>query len=652
MIRLASVMLIIVFCFCPSLAQVKFDHLSIREGISNNSVRDIKQDETGFLWFATLNGVTRFDGNGFRYFLYDSENPVSISSNRILQIYPDKKGQIWLISYDRKVNLYNRESNTFSQLPFTVQRPVYHKEFNFVFESSPGVIWFVDSSFALQRCRINPNKNTEPAEFVNDSYQPLASVNCIRSDSCGALWIGTTNGLIYFPSDTIDFASDQIKHLLRGKHISVTDIADNDDELLIGADSQGVMSLNKADFIISKFSINQTISYSHIWNIRKNNRGQCLITTVHDGFVFYDQVTNYSKHFGERETRWPLSDYLTTYIDHYGHFWLVSKKNGVVRIDCGNGEILPFRLEAQLRASVVDEERLVIKEDSNLDLWIGTYGSGLFRFIKEQKRFEHYVHQKNNPASLSSNFILSLYEDRSKNLWIGTRNGGLNKLSLAKTKFQQITPFENPIFDHQNEVRAMVTDSNGNVWVGTKTGEILVYDAQFRLLANLNKMAPLKGKIPTIGIYVLFFDHEGKLWVGTKGEGIFLIEGLTGKSGFDDLSKMQITRIHRGTHSELSSDFVYSIIEDPKEQIWVGTYMGGLYRFRKKEPGYQADRFVSQSGDSVSLPDNKIRQLNIDSKGNLWISTTNGLALIPQTELDRSKPSIIRVNNRTESGIP
>ena len=189
----------------------------------------------------------------------------------------------------------------------------------------------------------------------------------------------------------------------------------------------------------------------------------------------------------------------------------------------------------------------------------------LTEFDPSTDTFLHYRHDPDDPTSLSSDQVFSIYEDHLGRLWIGTEQGGLNRFDASSGTFIQYQHDANdPASLSDNSVRAIYQDHTGALWIGTEQGGLDVWDDQ---------------------------DNHFKIY-----------------------------RYDPNNPSSLSNDWVSSILEDNNGNLWVGTVGGGLHRFDRSKQSFT--HYAIKNG----LPDDSIYGILADAAGNLWLSTNKGLS--------------------------
>jgi ligand-binding sensor domain-containing protein/two-component sensor histidine kinase len=267
--------------------------------------------------------------------------------------------------------------------------------------------------------------------------------------------------------------------------------------------------------------------------------------------------------------------------------------------------------------------------DKNEIIWIGTFGGGLNKLLvnydleEEIFSFTNYVYSPDRQTSLSDNRIISLFEDPEKNLWIGTFDGGLNqfdstqqKLASEEAKFityKNLTTTTNCLCN--NTVMDIVQDNSGYLWIGTFGGGIDRFEKKTENFIHFSNDPLDPQTLPDNDILSLAVDRSGILWVGSHlGEGVTKVK--------ENRSKFKILKKQSGNLNSLNDDVVWSILQDEKERLWIGTYRGGVNLYNLRTERFKAFMFDKENSNSIS--DNHIRVIRNDRFGNLWIGTYNG----------------------------
>ena len=597
-----------------------FNQLTIQEGLSQSSVFKIMQDSRGFLWFATQDGLNRYDGYQFHIF-YSKEklDSTSISNTWINWIAEDKDGYLWIGTSGGGLNRYDPKTELFEHYMNDPKDPktLGNDRVLTVFIDSDNTVWVGTDGGGLNR--FNREEKTFTAFKYNPNDSTSLSHNSVASiceDHEGNLWIGTVGGGVnkldktsgkfiryhHEPEDPNSLSSDEISVIFE----------DKDYNLWIGT-KQGINIYNpqKDGFkrILSNAERGNSISNNYVRTITQDRYGYIWIG-LYGGLNRYNPQTKrfeilqknpLDKSSWDNRIIWDIIE------DKSGILWLGSN-NGIVKIS--RTKFMHLKNDPDDPNSLSNDFIWSIYEDSKGAIWLGTHGGGLNQFNRSTGLFRHYLpNEKKN--SIPGKRILSIVEGQKGYLWLGLMGKGLARFD-RKTK-----RFKSYFFDWGkngtpgiNNVWSLLDDKEGNLWVGTdaglyllnkKTSEVKSFTADFDSLNVLNK----------VRIRSLYLDSEDNIWVGTYGYGLFLIER--------ESKEISNFTFDASDSTALSNNYIRTIREDQNGTIWVGT-SGGLNKFLGKGSG-----FLHYS-DKDGLPNNVIYGILDDEEGNLWLSTNKGLS--------------------------
>lgn len=640
------IVLLGIFCSGFSFSQsFVFEHISSNDGLSNNLVRDIIQDQEGYLWFATSGGLNRFDGHSFDVYKRSVGDTTSLSYSRMKSIFQDENGFIWAISSlgnIHRINPLKRRVDNFQEykiLPEGTSVHSYHISKN-------GDIWLLLNRGMLRVTY--PDKSAtkfQATYFDHKDGLPGDVVDFVFDGPENNVWIGTDKGLARMTMEGNDKNKVNIKSFFADEKLSFTSVNCLDNKIYFGTGSHLLIVY---DAQLGQFYTDKGISeklHGEISCITFNHKKEMALGT-HDGEVMYVNMKTGKNQYFPRNS-FPQFDAQVIgeiHADSFGLFWLVTEKRGVYQFDPGKQKITYFDLNAENRNFLGEGDRQSILEDSNKNLWVGIYGGGLFLFQRDINQFKQFRHDPNNSNSISSDVVLSLYEDRSKNLWIGTSYGGINKISLKKEKLRRITPVKNPKTGFDNYIRSVGVDAMGNIWVGSKAGKIYEYRNN-KIIGTLPDDLSHSKRFPVTNVYCLYFDHDNNLWVGTKGNGLFVLKSIL-KYG-DDLGNKNIQVLHfkneAGKANSLSSDNVYSIRQDIHGQYWIGAFQGGLNLLTDPFGHPQFKSFSEEMKGAKGIVSDEVRYLFFDHSNNLWIGTSEGVSILENKYLNTQERSFINL---------
>lgn len=625
-----------------------FEHLSVDDGLANNSVRTMMQDKDGYLWFGTLNGLSRYDGQRFANFQYRPGQEHSIGNNKVREMMQDSQGYIWVTTYDDLVHRYDPRTEQFTNFPQALGPEFEGTTIGFIVESSPGLMWLYLSGRGCARVLSSPGSPAFSYEIVDDSNLLLANnVYQIQKKPGGGLWIGTSNGLQFLPDDQLPLGQRKaVSAITETQGKVVTKLLLQNDTVWAGCSSGEFYEVAAGKGKLLWKSNHSNSSFNQFSFINRSRDGS-IYGGTRNGLLRYEPKTGNHRHLSAREIG-ISSNYLTgSYQDKSGDLWIITNLRGIVRFQPDKMKFTHYPLNPDIRQSIVEGEKQIFVEDADGNLWLGIYGGGISRFNRQTEQFEQYLHEENNPASLSSNLILSLFQDRSGNLWAGTYKRGIDKINFQSTFFHSLSHSEKSNSDFLGEVRAIFEDSRHWIWTGNKRGEVMVYNQQFELQFKLNDW--LKNDAITTGIYCFEEDADHNIWIGTKGNGLVILKNLP-RTGHTLLQKPELVSISRWTEPSLSRSDVFDLHFDQKGQMWVGMYHGGVNIIQNPlKANTTVLRYLQNTSDHFSLTDNRVRCFLEDHDGNMWIGTANGLSFMSAdySESDNKKfIPVVQGNNQ------
>ena len=298
--------------------------------------------------------------------------------------------------------------------------------------------------------------------------------------------------------------------------------------------------------------------------------------------------------------------------DRQGFIWFATL-DGLNRYDGYDFQV--YRSDPEDTNSLTDNEISVIYEDRAGDLWIGTWNSGLNKFIREKEQFIRYKHDPDNPNTLSGNSVRSIYDDRFVSLWIGTWGGGLCKFDRENEKFEcyKHDP-NNPNSISHDIVWTVNEDNDGDLWIGTYGGGLNRYDRENDKFIRYQNDPENPNSLSNDWVLAIYEDSSGNFWVGTGGGGI---------NKFDrDEEKFIHYKNNPDDPNSISYNHVAIITEDQSKNLWIGTWGGGLNKFNPEKGTFL--RYLSQPDNPNSLSDNYVRSVYEDRSGVIWVGTLSG----------------------------
>lgn len=462
----------------PIDVRVKF--VTLQDGLPSNAVSDIYQDQKGFMWFSTNNGLARYDGNQMKVYLQDSAY-ASSSDRRVKRITEDK---------DFKYMWFYTASETFYCLDMTTGHLVDYL--------SEAKGW---------------RAQERPLHFTQSKLQ---------ENGLFYMWGPKDGGLI------VDYRDGNFKV----EHLSAKEM-------------------------------------------------EAILPKLQDVKMADKQLV--------QKWKVPNGRVLT---DNKGGKWIYNN-TGILRKVVGDS-LITLRLLPN-ETNYIDYERFNIVEDNHGLVWISTYGKGLFVFNHDLNQGQHFVSNEKGESPIASNYLLCITADRRDGVWVSAEYGGVSHLQVMDKGVVRIFPNGRENLDLSNVVRMVKKQRDGSVMVGTRDGCLYHYSADMAQML-------VKSHFDS-NIYSVVEMPQGRMWIGTRGKGIYGIPGL-----------------------DFKNKKVFCLKPDDRGRMWIGTFGEGLSVAIPRGEGYEVRTFFA---DSVGL--NEVRCLAIDRKGMLWGGTSGGLFCVDPT---------------------
>ena len=601
---------------------LRFDHLSIEDGLSQSSVRVIFQDSRGFLWFGTEDGLNRYDGYTFKIYKPDPDVPNSLSDRWITSIVEDKNGYLWIATRQGGLNRYDPRTEKFLHYFHDKGNPLSLSDnhVNVLYLDKNDNLW-VGTTNGLDRFE---SKTNSFAHYVyNPSQQEGISgknITAIYQDSRGRFWVGTAGGglNLFNPSANI-FSSyqnnpDNLKSLSNNYVTAIME--DNKSTLWIGT-REGLNRMESTSGSFERFlhsdTNTQTIAGSYVTDLYVDSTGTLWIAST----MGLDRVNTLAKRFTHYRNDPTFSKSLSTnhvisiYEDRGGVLWFGTWGGGVNKYDRQRGDFAYYRNDPTNKNSLSENIILSIFSDSQGYVWIGTASGGLNRFTRTTNQVVRYQHNPDKANTISSNEVLSVYEDQDGILWFGTANG-LDRFDrrLSAFKHYKRNP-DDPTSLSANRVFKVYVDSQNNLWVGT-AGGLDLFDRKTEAFTHYQPESGNPNSLSGVGVIAILEDREGNLWVGTYDSGLNKFDRATG----------QFTRYRFDANNQqtVSNDSILSIYQDTAGRIWIGTLGGGLNLYHPETDSFTY--YLEKDG----LPNGVVYGIVEDLEGYLWLSTNFGIS--------------------------
>lgn len=553
-------------------ANYRFTHLTIKDGLSQSTVKSISQDWRGFLWFGSGDGLNRFDGYNFTIYRNEPGNPGSLCGNDISCIYENPyDSTLWIGTWNDGFSLYNRYTDTF----FSFRKSNSDKyilptdNINAMVSVRRGELWIGTGGEGLIRLSLSDTTFTSPDFSKKDEFR---NINTLLADNNGTLWIGTPTGLYNYI------------------------IPDGDD-----------INGSTPEYIPIDISVTPSIS-----SLEKDMRGNLWIGTSNTGLIRYHHESRNFSHFlnipddinsiGSNTVR-------SIVLRKNGSLWIGTDK-GLYNFDQRINRFRSFLNDPSDAESISDDMIFSLYEDRSGVLWLGTYFGGINRVDPEESRFSRYTNfHKLFNLNKAANHVGSIYKDGQNRVWVSTSKG---LIVLTNNFFKQPTEKENAKIIFRDTYQYFVFgDSYRNLYVSNSAGLFIKKEGndQFGHLIPSNFELPQRAKFVSHAIE----DSDRMVW-------FFTAAGLVKYNPRNNESEIYYPKNNAG--ASIGVAFL-SGFESYNGKIWCGLADGSIYRFDRYV--YQFERILPAKDNNENLPHNRVFSIYETEPGSLWFGTNNGL---------------------------
>lgn len=600
----------------PAIAQdqVIFTTINSANGLSSNSLNAILKDRYGLMWFATDDGLNKFDGNGFTVYRHHYGDSTSLPSNEIVTIHEDSSGNMWLGTSGGGLSLYDRKKDRFINFPYgTGENAINNNVILSLCSDANNNLW-VGSYGGINLLNIKTRKISRFTPYGNEPFTRITL--SLFQDSKHVIWIGTTEGLYsYDPATkkTTWFTHDEANGHSLDANIVQAIREDNKGRLWIGT-SRGLSMLTRGSNRFDNYRHNSnsvnTISKGEINSIEVDDAGRLWIGS-NGGLDIFDvesgKISSIS--YNQRNVQGlPDRNVMAVYNDHQGIFWIGTFQGGVCKFDKN------LNLFNLVRSRPFDADGLPAPITSAFEkgidekIFIGTEHGGICQFDPKKNTFKQFnIPSLANPGE--GLVVLALKFTRNKDLLIGTFGDGVIRLNPVTGSYERLSSLIGPDFTN---VYAIAEDRDQNIWLGSNGNGIMILNSSYKVIERYdpNPMKTGADKLPING-YIRDFlpDRNGNMWIATHGGGIAMMNTVT--KNFS---------IYNSRNSYLPSDKIQCLYEDSHGHIWAGTFGGGLARFDSEKQSFT--RFSENDG----LANNNVYKILEDNEGKLWLSTNQGIS--------------------------
>ena len=597
-------------------AQLNTDNLlqlSEKDGLSSESVNAVIVDEKGYVWVGTPNGLSRYDGYGFKSFFSSPADSTAIQGMLIYALMEDHQNRIWAATNPHFLEVYDPVKNTFHSYNYSLvidplfgQNPLYGYNVGSIVENANHNIFFDVHSYsdAGWLLYLDP-KDDKIKIYNNPDGKPFRDVYGMKKDPSGQVWLLSASGIYFIDENNVLTPFHSIDDALYKNNSWPTDLLFTSDNHLYVTTTQSVLidfdrNTGSCDLSLMedlKSSIGDQISYSQMILDSMEN----IWMGTNSGIYYFDRKTEVFSKFDRGEKKELENVYVSKLaIDHFGNLWIGGGNKGLLHYE-KKPDFISYKSNSG-DINTLNGWVGQILETSNGKIWLRN-DNGLNILDIPKKEMELFSKQH-----MPKNNSFSTIWEKENDIYFAYFDGSIYKFSTTDQKIEKTDYFSLP---EKLNIRCFKKDAQGYEWLGTNQG---LYRKE-KNRADL-KHYDLKGlpgtDLRSNNINAIFESKKHGLWLQTDN-GLFLYN-------YDlDTIERHIFQNHSG--DKLITQDVNAFYEDPEGNAWIGLWQGGLVKYNVEEK--KTTNYTLENG----LPSMSIQGILHDEKnGSLWLSTFNGLS--------------------------
>jgi signal transduction histidine kinase/ligand-binding sensor domain-containing protein/DNA-binding response OmpR family regulator len=560
----------------------------------------VVQDSIGYIWIGTESGLSKYDGVSFVNYVSEKDNSASLPNNVINALFVDSQGALW-VATNNGLSKYNPVQDNFKNFIPNAEllSDDPHNIIKSIDEDNQGNIHFLAESGRIFRIK------EDQIEMQLNVQQPCKYMMIDDSNNC---WISSRGDLFEFD------INDNLTRQYKLKYPST--VKEREVNCIVKADSLLFIASYKSDLMEFNYQSGEFVYYDFVEGIGHTNylmkEEDALYIGTSQGLKILNLQNGETHNFQEDVMNVKsLSTNAVEFIyrDNQQNLW-VGTNNGL-NVSYRNKGFVGYAYNYNNFQRNSDVNAICIDELNRL--WLGYTEGGIE--LKDGNNNTIKIFDKVPGLLPASKLweVFCFYEDGNKDIWIGTYLNGLLKYDLEQQRFIQFYPDNKKNFIPGADVRSVTEDHSGNIWIAIHGKGIYVQkknEAHFEPVHNYFPEMPQI--VNQKWIFHLNFDSSGNLWVSSNNGCLFY-----------NFSTHKFRHFNDGYDNKysISDNYVTQTFFDAERGIWVGTRTGLNFMHREGEN-------IITIGRKDGLPNEYIQAINEDSNGNIWVSTSNGIAKI------------------------
>lgn len=614
---LICILLLWTTSFGSSYSDWRFDLLTQYDGLSSNQINSIVQDNNGYIWVGTGNGLDRYDGTTFDHFTVGNDQK-HLKDAMIYALCVDGP-YLWVGAFN-KIQRLDTRTLTFKHFDITLGTSLITD----IIKGPEGRIWIG----SLEPGCWQFDEKADSIVKVPFPHNIQPSILGFNIDEDSTLWISThSDGIFYFKKGSRKVQQLNIKNSATNTLLTrISSVLKFDSLLFISCHGNGLYRYNLINFELKSVDIvNKATSNTYYNKLVGDDYGNIWIAGDNSGLIKYDpliQSVEIIQNSPNDQSSISSNSIRTIFFDHEKNLWVGTRNGGLnksIKYSGKGFQYFNINDHGEFRGPISEITALFIRPNNSA--WFGTDGQGLYYFSSSKK----ILMQVKLPEKFNVASIQSVFEDQNSNIYFGTYQYGFH---LAKVKFENDRPI---IYSVRKckfvdaDVRRIVPDGNGNLWLGTDGAGLILYNSEKGILEHYQSgQGHLNNSILANYINDFWIDPFKNIWVGF-GSGISYI----------NRQKKEIVNLTADNQTGITDFFVTAFECDKHGYLWLATHNGVFKSLNKIN---ELDSLLAKSTIpdlsfkaytvSNGLSNNMVSDILIDRGNNTWLATENGITYI------------------------
>ncbi len=568
-IILFQALLFSISAFSTDLSRIKFEYLSVDDGLSQGTIEDILQDKEGMMWFATRDGLNRYDGQKFTVFRNSINDTNSLASNWVLSLAIDPNGKLWIGSTGG-LNIYDPKSDKIS--------------------------------------RIQTNGKDALSFKGGQVYD-------INVDFDSTLWISTTNGLVhYFPEKHVftTYSHDPNKVSSLPVNIIFNTLITKNKRLYVAVDADPIFEFNRKDESFTPIDYKKDyLGANSRKSIQEDQKGLLYIVSENGALHIYNPETGAIQMItaGPGELN-ALSIKTKVLFLSSREVWIGTDGGGINIYDPISGKVDYLVPDSRNSTSLNNKAVFKLYQDKDQNVWVGQYNTGISVWKRNKEKFVSYHNNPFNPTTINKEVVCGIFEDSEGRIWLGQDGGGLDLFHPEDQSFEHFRHEDgNPQSLTTDVILAIHEDPDGNLLLGTYAGGLMIFDP---VRKKVIKAFGTADGLPCLNIWTIFKDSKSRYWMAFLHAGV----GLYNPADRSFVFYTPSDSVHH-----INSKDIMHITEDSRGRIWFGSENGGLSVLDESKGTLKV--YVHNEKNSNSISNNDIKSI-LFTERYAWIATNGG----------------------------